>query len=132
MTVHFDSPFVALHLDEAEQCIWAEWKGVPAGDPMKNAFEVALRLITEKGVRKWLADTRNLGTMDPADVKWVNDEWVPRAVAAGIRWMAFVAPKKVVMQLAVQSFMSRINDRELANGYFDSLEAARAWLATQA
>jgi hypothetical protein len=131
MTVLFDSSFLALHWDEADRSIWAEWKGTPSGDPMKQAFEVALKLITEKGVHKWLADTGNIGTMDPADVKWVNDDWVPRAAAAGIRWMAFVAPKKIVMQLAVRSFISRIDDRELANGYFDSLEAAREWLTAQ-
>lgn len=128
MMIHFDAPFLTIHWDDDGGIAWAEWKDSTGGEPMKRGLEAGLRLIVEKKATRWLADTRRLGSMDPADVKWVSDDWVPRAVAAGISRMALLAPKKVVVALAVKSFMARINDRELANEYFDDLQAARAWL----
>ena len=56
---------------------------------------------------------------------------MPRAVAAGLDWMAFVMAKKVVMQLTMKSFMARINDRDLTTSYFDDVDQARAWLRSQ-
>jgi hypothetical protein len=131
MEVHFDESFLTLHWDEAAGIIWAEWKAATGGEPLKRAFEVAIDVITKTKGRKWLADTRHLGVISAEDVKWVNDNWIPRAVNAGVCWMAFVTPTKVSVQLAVKAFMSRINDRELGIAYFDDFEQARAWLRAQ-
>jgi hypothetical protein len=128
MEIHFDEPFLTIHWDEDGGIIWAESKDSAGGEPMHRAMEAALRLIIEKKAHRWLGDTRRLGSLDPADVKWVNDNWLPRAVAAGINRMAIVAPRRVVVALEVKSFMARINGREVANEYFDDIEAARAWL----
>jgi hypothetical protein len=131
MLVHFDEPFLTIHWDDDAGVIWAEWKDSVGGEPMQRGLFAGLDLILQKKAHKWLADTRRLGAMDPADVKWVNDVWLPRAVAGGVCWMAFLAPEKVVVQLAVKSFMSRINERELGIAYFDNIDAARAWLRDQ-
>jgi hypothetical protein len=128
MTTHFDEPCCTIHWDEDGGIVWAECKDSATGEPLKRALEAALRVVVEKKAHRYLADTRLLGTMDPADVKWANENWLPRVVAAGISRMALLAPKKAVVALAVRSFMARINGRELANVYFDDLEAARAWL----
>jgi hypothetical protein len=131
MLVHFDSSFLTVHWDESSNVVWAQWKDVAGGEPMRCGLQAGLELVLQKRSRKWLADTRQLGAMEPADVKWVSDDWLPRVVAGGVSSMAFVTPKKVIVQLAVKSFMSRINDRELCNAYFDDIEAAFAWLRSQ-
>lgn len=129
--IYFDEPFLAVSSVEEGNIIWAEWKGTPAGEPLRNGLAAGLKAVVENQSSKWLADTRHLGTMDPLDVKWVNDNWIPRAVAAGIRWMAFVTPVRVIMQIQVKSFMARIDGRELANSYFGNIDEAWAWLRAQ-
>lgn len=129
--ISFDDSFLTLAWEPDDRIICAQWKGEVGSEPMRRGLEVGLELIAEKQARKWLVDSRLLGAIEPADVKWVNDHWIPRAVRAGLTSMAFVLAKKVVMQLTMKSFIARIDERELANAYFDDVDSARAWLRQQ-
>lgn len=124
----FDEPFLTISWEPEDRIICAQWKDQVDGAEMRRGLDAGLALIVEKRARRWLVDSRRLGAIDPADVKWVNDSWIPRAVAAGLQSMAFVLAKKIVMQLTMKSFIARIDERELANAYFEDLEAARTWL----
>jgi hypothetical protein len=84
-----------------------------------------------KKTGRWLADLRNLGPIAPDDQQWSNEDWFPRAIAGGVRWMALVAPKRVVAKMAVWTIMSKVADRSLVTAYFDELPAAREWLRAQ-
>lgn len=129
--IYFDEPSLTLSWEEDANIVCAQWKDEVGGETMRRGLERGLELVKLKSSRKWLVDSRRLGTIDPVDVKWVNDNWMPRAVAAGLEWMAFVMAKKVVMQLTMKSFMARINERDLATSYFDDVDQARAWLRAQ-
>ena len=126
--ISFDDSFLTISWEPDDRIICAQWKHEVGGEAMRRGLDVGLDLIRDKQARRWLVDSRLLGAIDPADVKWVNDHWIPRAVAAGLQSMAFVLAKKVVMQLTMKSFIARIDERELANAYFDDIDSARAWL----
>lgn len=129
--IYFDESFLTLSWDEGANVVCAQWKDTVEGEPMRRGLEVGLELVALKQSEKWLVDSRTLGSIDPADVKWVNDNWIPRAVDAGLRWMAFVLAKKVVMKLTMKSFMARINDRDLSSAYFDDPDEAWGWIRAQ-
>jgi hypothetical protein len=129
--IHFDEPFLTISWDPDDRIICAQWKDEVDSAGLRRGLDAGLALIREKQARRWLVDSRLLGAIDPADVKWVNDEWMPQAAAAGLTAMAFVLARKVVMQLTIKAFVARINEREIANAYFDDIDAARAWLRAQ-
>ena len=129
--IHYDEPHLRLDWDPVTQIVCAEWKGDVRGESMRNGLEEGLKLIVKTRARKWLVDGRGFESIEPDDVKWANDNWIPRAVDAGIAWMGFVMAKKIVMAMTMKSFIARINQRELGTGYFDDLEAARRWLIAQ-
>jgi hypothetical protein len=129
--IYFNEPFLTLSWDEDANIVCAEWKDEVGGEPMRHGLDVGLDLVLQKRSRKWLVDSRRLGSIEPVDVKWVNDNWMPRAVTAGLSFMAFVMAKKVVMQLTMKSFMARISERDLTTAYFDDVDEARAWLRAQ-
>ena len=60
-----------------------------------------------------------------------NEVWVPRALAAGMRSLAIVQARRVVVQMAVKMFLSRIGDAELVTMHFDDLDEARRWIGEQ-
>lgn len=126
--ISFDEPFLTITWEPEDRIICAQWKDQVGGEVMRRGLDAGLALIVEKRARRWLVDSRRLDAIDPVDVKWVNDNWIPRAVAAGLQSMAFVLARKIVMQLTMKSFIARIDERELANAYFDDLDAARTWL----
>ncbi len=129
--IHFDEPFLTIFWEEEDRIVRAQWKSEVRGEPMRRGLEVGLALLIEKRAQKWLVDSRFIEFIDPTDVKWVNDHWMPRGAAAGLRFMAFVMAKKVVMQMSMKSFIARINEREISSAYFDDLEPARDWLRAQ-
>ncbi|MBL9102516.1 MAG: STAS/SEC14 domain-containing protein [Myxococcales bacterium] len=130
--IHFDEPFLTITWEPEDRIIRAEWKDEVGGEPMRRGLDAGLELIRQKQARRWLVDSRRLGAIDPADVKWVNDVWMPQAAAAGVSAMAFVLAQKIAMKLTMRAFIARIDEREVANAYFEDLAAARAWLRTQA
>jgi hypothetical protein len=65
------------------------------------------------------------------DQQWVNQDWFPRAIAAGLRFMAYVAPRSSVARLSIKQIMSKVNEVEVLQGYFDDLQQARTWLRNQ-
>lgn len=129
--VYYDEPFLTLSWEADGGIVCAQWKNEVTSEPMRQGLERGLELVREKRATRWLVDSRSLGSIEPADVKWVNEHWMPRAVDAGLHFMAFVMAKKVVMQLTMKSFMARINERDLSTAYFDDVDAARAWLRAQ-
>lgn len=129
--IHFDEPFLTIHWEAEDRIVRAQWKNEVVSEPMRRGLEAGLDLVNQKRAEKWLVDSRLLGAINPADVKWVNDHWMPLAVVAGLRWMAFVMAKKVVMQMTMKSFIARINEHDLSTAYFDDVDKARDWLRAQ-
>lgn len=129
--VHFDERFLTIHWDEDTKAVWAEWKEATGGESFRRGLNVGLELVLQKKSRRWLADTKNLGAVSAEDLKWTNEEWIPSVVAAGVRSMAFIVPKKVIAKIVVKSGVSRIDENELSTGYFGTVDDARAWLRAQ-
>jgi SpoIIAA-like len=129
--VYFNERFLTIHWDEDTQAVWAEWKEAVGGEPFHRGLNAGLELIVKKKARKWLADTKLLGAVPTEDVKWTNEDWMPRVLSAGLRCMAFVTPKKVVVQMAVKNVVSNVDENALSVGHFETLDEARAWLRAQ-
>jgi hypothetical protein len=129
--IHFDAPFVTVHWDDEAKAVHVEWKEELDGATLRRGFDVATTLLEQRKSRKWLGDLRRMGGISPEDTKWANEVWMPRALAAGMRWLAVVQARRVVVQMALKMFMSRIGDVELTTAHFHDLEEARRWLRDQ-
>lgn len=129
--IHFNERYLTIHWDSQINAVWMEWKEFIDGSAFRSGLDTGLALLTQKKTGRWLADLRNLGPVTPEDQKWSNEDWFPRALSGGIRWMALVAPRKVVAQMSVRTIMSKVNDKNLTTAYFDELELAKQWLGQQ-
>lgn len=129
--LHFEERSLTIHWDDDTKIIWAEWKETPSAEIYRRGLNAGLELLQQKKARKWLADTRLLGALQTEDVKWGNEDWMPRMLAAGLRWMAFVTPKKVIAKMMVKNVVSRIDAHDLSMAHFETLDEARDWLRAQ-
>jgi hypothetical protein len=131
--VHLDEPYLTIHWDQDIRAVWMEWKSpaVATSEQFRRVQNAGIELLRQKGTHKWIADIRNLGPITPADAKFSSDDWFPRALAAGMRWMALVVPKKIVTKMTMKLTMNKVQDTRLVTAYFDELEEARAWLRVQ-
>jgi hypothetical protein len=129
--IYYDERWVTIRWDETIQAGWAEYKGYAEGEEFRAAYEANLQLLRQKRACRWLSDARLLAPISQADQRWLNNDWLPRMIAAGLRWSAVVSPRAAVSRLTVKQIVSKINNVSLVTDHFDDLEAARSWLRSQ-
>jgi hypothetical protein len=126
--IYFNERYLTILWDGEIGAVRMEWKEFVDGDAFRSGLNAGLALVVQKKTGKWLADLRRLGPVTLEDQKWSNEDWFPRAIAGGLRYMALVSPRKVVAQMSVRTIMSKVMDRNLTTAHFDELEQARQWL----
>lgn len=99
----------------------------------KAALNRAIQLLKDKKTHKILVDVRAHDRFGPEEGAWVEAEWVPRAVEAGMRVVALVLPKALIAAMEIDKTAGRIDPT--ATGHkrrmFEGPESARDWLATE-
>lgn len=129
--IYFDEPWLTVSWDDYCQAVRLEWKSYVEGEQARLGLETGLRLLKSKRTSRWIADVRLLGPVRQVDQQWINQDWFPRAIAAGLRTLATVSPRSSVARLSVKQIMSKVNDVDIMQGTFDDLEQARMWVRTQ-
>src|SRR5882762_7652255 len=79
--VKWDSPSMATHI---------EWQGWANSTEFRGANDALIRVITNHRTSRILGDSRGIKAIRQPDQDWVNDDWFPRILAAGLRRMAMV------------------------------------------
>ena len=99
----------------------------------KVALNKAIQLLKDRKAYKILVDVRAHDRFGPEEGAWVEREWVPRAVEAGMKVIALVLPKALIAAMEIDKTAGRIDPT--ATGHkrrmFESSESARDWLAKE-
>lgn len=127
--IFFNQRWLTVHWDDEIQAVWMEWKGYSEAEEYRSGLDAGAELVRQKRANRWLADMRLLGPVRQEDQDWSNQIWFPRAIAAGVRYMALVSPQAAVARMSVKRIMRRVKDVELVTSYFDEYAPARAWLS---
>ncbi len=127
---YFDKRWMTIHFDTSLLAVCVEWKGYAEGEDFRSGFNRGIELLQQRRASRWLADCRLQGPITQADQQWMNQDWHPRAVAAGMRWVALVSPQSAVARLSVKSIVTKINNVDLVLHVFADMESARDWLRT--
>lgn len=128
--VIYDERWLTVRWDESLKVAWAEAKAYAEGEEFRAGYSAILELCRRKRNSRYLADARNLAPISQADQRWLNEEWFPQILAAGVRSMAIVMPKSAVARLSARQILNKVNNITFVTNHFDDLEAARAWLRT--
>lgn len=129
--IYLKRPYVIIYWDDAIRTVGAEWLGYTEKNDFREALNVGYELFIQKRSTRWLADTRNMGPMAPEDQDWVNNDWFPRMIKAGMTRMAVIVARKVVTQMTVRRVLSKVGNKDFTAAYFDDLEDARNWLGSK-
>jgi len=131
MQQHKDFDFLNIQWDETTKSVVMTWKKFAQGDNFRNGLDEGVNLIQQKKASNWLADLRDLGTVTQDDQKWSNEDWYPRALIAGVRFMAIIMPKSFITTLSVKNILTKVQDIDVETQYFDNVDAARKWLGSK-
>ena len=116
--------------DPAVPCVSMAWSGYHTSEVFRAQNESVLAELTTRRASRLLCDIRTFLLIGATDQDWLTTNWLPRAVAAGLRTCAIVAPVFYFNRVAVHTVVERLDKQTLSVAYFDTTESARAWLCT--
>jgi hypothetical protein len=121
-----DSPVCSVLLDTDVPCLTVVWKRQASSEQLRGLLERLIEFLREHKINKILGDDTALPLIEPEDQAWIAHDWMPRAVAAGLKLAANKSPEAYFGRLAVETI--KANQSLLAIRSFDHFDEARRWL----
>ncbi|WP_400190955.1 hypothetical protein [Hymenobacter sp. B81] len=123
----FDKIYLTIEYDEASGWIYNNWQGVlPSDTVIRGAAEV-LEVMRATGCHYLLNDNRLVvGSWNQAN-DWIEQQWMPQALALGLRRFAHVVSPGTFGRASVEEMLRRVDDR-FEMHLFQDIDAARQWL----
>jgi hypothetical protein len=127
---YFNTAGVAsVRWDKLTSTVLVEWQGWANSAEFMALLDAEVQALKEHHASLLLADCRRQRVLSPADQERADREWLPRALAAGLRRFAIVLPKSALAAMNLQDRLGKVPHGVLEVGYFATVEDARAWLA---
>jgi hypothetical protein len=105
------------------------WQSAATSAELRAAAEAGLVTLRENRGSRWCADCRALGPVSVEDQAWLDRDWFPRVLAAGLERLAVVLPYEVFAQTNVKDIVDRVPETQMERAYFKTVWEAGEWLA---
>jgi hypothetical protein len=127
--VYFHVAGVAsVRWDADAQAVVVEWDGWANSSEFAALLDAELRALQENHGSRLLADCRRQKVLNPKDQDRANREWLPRALAVGLKRFAVVVPASVVADINLRDSLDKAAPGALQVEYFATFEEARSWV----
>lgn len=128
----YESMHCTIEFLEDCNAINIKWFGAPPSDEFRRACNRALEVMQEHNTGRFLTDNRKAKVFRVDDQKWLNEDWLPRATAAGYSTSAvLVSDKEIFTKFAARRIARERDKTKYHTAYFMDEEEARVWLCNQ-
>jgi SpoIIAA-like len=118
------------HFDANVRALVSTVKGSVVSKEFRKTAMDGLELMVTQKATKILLNIGELGVMSLEDQQWLQKEWNPKALEAGLRYQALVIPKDVFGKMAVQRVQNDLKrNQQITIQYFENEAKALEWLA---
>jgi hypothetical protein len=127
---YLDAPYVSVSWISGGPWVLVEWKGWANSSEYRAAHEKVLVALRENRACRNLIDATEARVVSNEDQKWLIENWIPRASAAGRQFTAIVLPRRPLARTISENIDKgpRLNLARVE--YFPTLDEAAAWLST--
>lgn len=122
-----DNPICLVTFDETVPCVSVTWKQHATRTQFQFIHENILQILKNQSVNKILGDDTALPTIHTEDRNWVIENWIPRAMSAGLKFIGTKRPESHFGRVAVSTVKANL-PKSLTLRTFDDLDEARVWL----
>jgi hypothetical protein len=128
--LYFKNSFVSIFYDKERRLGKAVWNGHLSGAEFRETALLCLDLIDRYELKGWLGDNRKMDSIDPTDLQWSLEVFVPQFVASTIQRLANLPSEHEENRKAIQVMLEKKNwmDQHLLIQDFLHEEEAMAWL----
>ena len=128
--VYLDTPYVLVSWDGDGPWVCVKWKAWANSSEFRAAQEVLLLAVRENRASRVLIDSTDRKVIAEEDQKWLVENWMPRAAAAGRRWTAIVMPTSALGRTIAENIDNHGRSKRNMIEHFETVEDAAAWLST--
>jgi hypothetical protein len=128
--VYLDTPYVLIRWDGDGPWVYVKWKAWANSSEYRAAQEVVILALRENHASRNLVDSTDRRVVSDDDQKWLVENWMPRAVAAGRRFTAIVMPTSALGRTIAENIDNYGRSKDNTIEHFETVKAASAWLST--
>jgi hypothetical protein len=126
------TPYGTALADSAIPCVITHWHGFANKTEFMALQGAALAYFEQHSTASnpwgWVGDVRQMGAIPEEAQRWLQDEFNPRALAAGLRVVSVVVAETIFGRIATQRYEQQTATRAATLGvvYYTSLAEAKA------
>lgn len=129
--IYFEKDYLRIDYDQEENLITMNWKEAVVSEEFREGLNKGLECVEEHSIKHWLADVREMGALSNDDQEWSNNEWFPKIIKAGIKFMGVVISSDIFNQMTVDEIMTKVPQTDIVHRNFDNMDKAKEWLLSQ-
>lgn len=126
------TPYGTALADESVPCVITQWHSFANKTEFIALQGAALAYFEQHSTPAkpwgWVGDVRHMGAIPEEAQRWLQDEFNPRALAAGLRVVSVVVAESIFGKIATQRYVQQTTTKlaELGVSYYASLAEAKA------
>ena len=128
--VYLDTPYILVRWDGDGPWVYVKWKAWANSAEYREAQEIILVALRENRASRNLIDSTDRKVFTEDDQRWLVENWMPRATAAGRRWTAIVLPKSPLGRTIAENIDKLPQSKRINVRLFETVDDAAAWLST--
>lgn len=123
-----DNEYARLSFDPDKKIVHHCFHPNLDGENLRAVLNGGIELMKTHQAYKWLSDNRELKPHSEEDGRWVNEDWLPRVIAAGWKYWALVVPDDVKGRINMVEFVESFYEKGIRIMVFTDFDAAWDWL----
>ena len=128
-TVVRKDEYVTIQVSHPEQMITLKWTGYAPSKVFRSILDEAQQHVRTLGLKRWLADLRQMDAILRQDEHWTVTDWHPRMVTSGLKRMAILIGADYFNRMSVDRIITAASpEMPFAISYFDDVDKAKGWL----
>ena len=128
--IYLDTPYILIRWDADGPWVYVKWRAWANSVEYRAAQEIVIQALRENRASRNLIDSTDRRVLSDDDQKWLVENWMPRAAAAGRRWTAIVMPKSALGRTIAENIDNYGRSKHFTIEHFETVEDAAAWLST--
>lgn len=129
--VHVDAENYTIEVDDEIGAIVHTWEQFTSGEEFREGCNELLEFIRERDESKLIIDTSGIPAHDEADKQWLQEEWIPEEIEAGIEYSVSVTSDSAISQMEMEQFVDQTADLPLTYVMAGDMAEAKEWIAEQ-
>ena len=135
MDVLFSKKQLEVRLFPEYKCLEWEWKEPTTQQKMKKLLDKIYNLFKKNNCDKFTQIMLNMGVLPGDLIQFINTDWMPRMMQAGLKYISLVVPKSAAADYSVEKVKGDVEEKRQQAGVeeatFTTIEEARGWIASR-